>query len=204
MLGPTFLTGCPTRRIIQNVADSTVVEGSLHSAILRRSYHKAFPAAVRGEGVYLWDADGKRYLDFSGSAAVNLIGHGVAEIAAAMVEQARQLEFVHSSQFTTPVAEAYAQELLEFCGGHFRGGAVFFTCGGSEATETALKLARQYQMEIGQTNRYQVLSRTQSYHGATLGALAVSGNRRRREIYLPMVREFAHVGLPYCYRCAYG
>jgi adenosylmethionine-8-amino-7-oxononanoate aminotransferase len=186
------------------VADSTVVEGSLHSAILRRSYRKAFPAAVRGEGVYLWDTDGKRYLDFSGSAAVNFIGHGVAEIAAAMVEQARQLEFVHSSQFTTPVAEAYAQELLEFAGEHFCGGAVFFTCGGSEATETALKLARQYQVEIGQTKRYQVLSRTQSYHGATLGALAVSGNRRRREIYLPMVREFAHVGFPYCYRCAYG
>ncbi|MBZ5706111.1 MAG: aminotransferase class III-fold pyridoxal phosphate-dependent enzyme [Acidobacteriia bacterium] len=183
--------------------DSTVTERALHSAILRRSFRKTFPAAVRGEGVYLWDADGNRYLDFSGSAAVNFIGHGVAEIPAAMVEQARQLEFVHSSQFTTPVAEAYAQELLEFAGENFRGGGVFFTCGGSEATETALKLARQYQVEIGQTERYQVLSRAQSYHGATLGALAVSGNKRRREIYLPMVREFAHVGLPYCYRCAY-
>ncbi len=189
--------------IIRNVADSPVVEDSLPSAVLRRSFRKTFPPAVRGEGVYLWDADGKRYLDFSGSAAVNFIGHGVAEIPAAMAEQARQLEFVHSSQFTTPVAEAYAQELLEFAGETFRGGAVFFTCGGSEAIETALKLARQYQVEIGQTRRYQVLSRTQSYHGATLGALAVSGNQRRREIYLPMVREFAHVGLPYCYRCAY-
>lgn len=159
---------------------------------------------MRGEGVYLWDADGKRYLDFSGSAAVNFIGHGVAEIPAAMVEQAQKLEFVHSSQFTTPVAEQYAQELLEFAGASFRGGGVFFTCGGSEATETALKLARQYQVEIGQAGRYQVLSRMQSYHGATLGALAVSGNRRRREIYLPMVREFAHIGLPYCYRCSYG
>jgi adenosylmethionine-8-amino-7-oxononanoate aminotransferase len=80
---------------------------------------------------------------------------------------------------------------------------VYFTCGGSESVETALKLARQYQLEIGQTKRYQVLSRTQSYHGSTLGALAVSGNKRRREIYLPMVREFAHVGIPYCYRCNY-
>jgi len=120
-----------------------------------------------------------------------------------MAEQARQLEFVHTSQFTTPVAEEYAQELLDFAGENFRGGAVYFTCGGSESVETALKLARQYQVEIGQTKRYQVLSRIQSYHGSTLGALSVSGNKRRREIYLPMVREFVHVGIPYCYRCNY-
>jgi len=158
---------------------------------------------VRGEGVYLWTADGQRYLDLAGSAAVNLIGHGVAEISAAMAEQAAKIEFVHTSQFTTPVAEAYAEELLEFAGEHFRGGAVYFTCGGSESIETALKLARQYQVEIGQAERYQIISRRQSYHGSTLGALSVSGNKRRREIYLPMVKEFAHVGMPYCYRCAF-
>ena len=171
--------------------------------MLRRSFRKPYPVAVRGEGVYLWDADGNRYLDFSGSAAVNFIGHGVREISDAMAEQARQLEFVHTSQFTTPVAEEFAQELLDFAGEHFRGGAVYFTCGGSESVETALKLARQYQVEIGQSNRHRILSRQQSYHGATLGALAVSGNRKRREIYLPMVREFEHVGIPYCYRCAF-
>ncbi len=158
---------------------------------------------MRGEGVYLWDARGKRYFDFSGSAAVNFIGHGVVEIAAAMASQAKQLEFVHSSQFTTPVAEEYAAELIEFAGKNFEGGCVYFTCGGSESIETALKLSRQYQVEIGQTKRHQVISRGQSYHGSTLGALAVSGNKRRREIYLPMVREFAHVGFPYCYRCAF-
>jgi adenosylmethionine-8-amino-7-oxononanoate aminotransferase len=173
------------------------------SPVLRRSFRKAFPAAVRGEGVYLWDADGKKYLDFSGSAAVNFIGHGVPEISAAMAAQAASLEFVHTSQFTTPVAEEYAQDLLAFAGENFRGGAVYFTSGGSESIETALKLARQYQVEIGQKQRYQILSRKQSYHGSTLGALSVSGNRRRREIYLPMVREFAHVGMPYCYRCAF-
>jgi len=153
--------------------------------------------------VYLWDDRGKRYLDFSGSAAVNFIGHGVQEIPDAMAAQVRKLEFVHSSQFTTPVAEEYAQELLDFAGENFQGGCVYFTSGGSEAVETALKLARQYQVEIGQSERYQVLSRSQSYHGSTLGALAVSGNKQRREIYLPMVREFAQIGLPYCYRCAY-
>lgn len=158
---------------------------------------------MRGQGVYLWDDAGKRYLDLAGSAAVNFIGHGVPEIAAAMAEQASKLEFVHTSQFTTPIAESYAEELLAFAGEHFAGGAVYFTCGGSEAVETALKLARQYQVEIGQSHRYQILSRQQSYHGATLGALSVSGNKRRREIYRPMVREFDHIGMPYCYRCAF-
>jgi adenosylmethionine-8-amino-7-oxononanoate aminotransferase len=185
------------------VSDPVAAQNSVRPSVFRRSFRKSFPSAVRGEGVYLWDTEGKRYLDFSGSAAVNLIGHGVPEISSAMMEQARQLEFVHTSQFTTPVAEDYARELLDFAGENFRGGAVYFTCGGSESVETALKLARQYQVEIGQTRRYQVLSRSQSYHGSTLGALSVSGNKRRREIYLPMVREFAHVGIPYCYRCDY-
>jgi adenosylmethionine-8-amino-7-oxononanoate aminotransferase len=185
------------------VIDPVVTQQLLRTPVLRRSFLKPYPVAVRGEGVYVRDGDGNRYLDFSGSAAVNFIGHGVGEIADAMAEQARQLEFVHTSQFTTPVVEEFAQELLDFAGEHFKGGAVYFTSGGSESVETALKLARQYQVEIGERNRYQILSRRQSYHGSTLGALAVSGNRKRREIYLPMVSEFEHIGIPYCYRCAF-
>jgi len=185
------------------VTKSILTSQDLRTPVLRRSFRRSYPAAVRGEGVYVWDAEGKRYLDFSGSAAVNFIGHGVREIGNAMAAQARQLEFAHTSQFTTPVAEEFAQELLDFAGDNFRGGAVYFTCGGSESVETALKLARQYQVEIGQTKRHQILSRNQSYHGATLGALAVSGNKKRREVYLPMVREFEHIGMPYCYRCAF-
>ena len=173
------------------------------SPVFRRSFRKEFPLAVRGEGVYVWDSAGNKYLDLAGSAAVNLIGHGVQQVSAAMAEQAARLEFVHTSQFTTAVAEEYAAELLCFAGKHFEGGAVYFTCGGSESVETALKLARQYPVEIGQPRRYQILSRTQSYHGSTLGALSVSGNKRRREIYVPMVREFPHIGMPYCYRCAF-
>ena len=153
--------------------------------------------------MWLWDKAGKKYLDFSGSAAVNFIGHGVREIAGAMSEQALQLEFAHTSQFVTEIAERFAQEVLDFAGPGFRGGAVYFTSGGSESVETALKLARQYQVELGEKRRYQIISRRQSYHGATLGALAASGNLRRREMYLPMVREFEHVGIPYCYRCSY-
>jgi adenosylmethionine-8-amino-7-oxononanoate aminotransferase len=180
-----------------------VTQQQFRTPVFRRSFRRPFPIAVRGEGIFIWDADGNRYLDFSGSAAVNFIGHGVREIGDAMAEQAGRLEFAHTSQFTTPVAEEFAAELLDFAGGNFAGGAVYFTSGGSESVETALKLARQYQVEIGQTSRHQILSRQQSYHGATLGALAVSGNRRRREIYLPMAREFEHIGVPYCYRCAF-
>lgn len=187
--------------------DNAFVTGSatarLRSSVFVRSFRKEFPSAVRGEGVYVWDAKGNRYLDLAGSAVVNFIGHGVPEISAAMADQASKLEFVHSSQFTTPIAEQYADELLAFAGDHFRDGAVYFTSGGSESIETALKLARQYQVEIGQSRRHQILSRNQSYHGSTLGALAVSGNKRRREIYLPMVHEFPHVGMPYRYRCPF-
>jgi adenosylmethionine-8-amino-7-oxononanoate aminotransferase len=185
------------------VPGQALIEDSTTSALLRRSFRKTFPPAVRGEGACLWDARGKQYLDFSGSAVVNFIGHGVPEIVAAMTGQARQLEFVHSSQFVTPVAEEYATELLAFAGENFRGGAVYFTSGGSEAIESALKLARQYQVEVGQGDRSQIISRNQSYHGSTLGAVAVSRNKRRREIYRPMIREFASVSAPYCYRCAY-
>src|SRR5579864_6941832 len=186
----SFLAGkgkswCDNRDVERSTLPAT------RSPVFRRSFRKDFPSAIRGEGAHLWDSDGHKYLDLAGSAAVNFIGHGVPEIGTAMAEQAAKLEFVHTSQFTTPVAEEYAQELLAFAGEHFTGGTVYFTSGGSESIETALKLARQYQVEIGDAKRYQILSRQQSYHGATLGALSVSGNKRRREIYLPMIREFA-------------
>jgi adenosylmethionine-8-amino-7-oxononanoate aminotransferase len=121
-----------------------------------------------------------------------------------MAEQASRLEFAHSSNFTSDVAEQFAAELLEFAGPAFREGAVFFTSGGSEATESAVKLARQYHVERGDSARYQIVSRHQSYHGATMGAMAVSGNQVRREIYLPMLREFPKANTPNCYRCEYS
>jgi adenosylmethionine-8-amino-7-oxononanoate aminotransferase len=174
------------------------------SAVLPRSFRKKYPVAVKGEGAWIWDADGKRYFDLSGSAAVNFIGHGDPAIAKAMSAQAGALEFVHSSQFTSQIAEELAAEVLHFAGPAFEGGGVFFTCGGSEAVETALKLGRQYQVEVGQTQRTRFLSRNQAYHGATLGAMAVSGNRKRREIYLPLFLDSQKVNTPYCYRCLHG
>ncbi|MBI2681832.1 MAG: aspartate aminotransferase family protein [Acidobacteriales bacterium] len=174
-------------------------------SVLHRSLRKTYPIAVRGKGVYLWDAAGHKYLDFSGSAAVNLIGHGNRKILRSVLRQAEKIEFVHTSQFNTGVAEKFADEVLHFCGPAFNGGKVFFTCGGSEAVETAIKLARQYQVESGFPKRNRIVSRQQAYHGATLGALAASGNKRRRDVYVPLVKSeaFVHIGMPYCYRCAY-
>ena len=185
-------------------ADKAPTVTQARSPVLHRSISKEYPIAVRGEGAWLIDDLGKRYLDFASSAVVNFIGHGDAEIARAMAEQASQLEFAHSSSFTTGVAEQFARELLEFAGPEYRSGAVFFTSGGSEAVESALKLARQYQVEIGGKERYQIVSRRQSYHGSTFGAMAVSGNESRRGMYLPMLREFPKAEIPNCYRCAYN
>jgi len=171
------------------------------SSILPRSFAKTYPVAARADGARIWDIEGREYIDLSGSAAVSFVGFGIEDIAEAMAAQARHLPFVHSSQFTTEIAERFAAEVLEFAGPAFAGGAVFFTCGGSEAVETALKLARQFQVETGHAERYEIISRQQAYHGATLGALAVSGNTGRRAPYLPMVREFEHTRMPNCYRC---
>jgi len=134
---------------------------------------------------------------------VSFIGHGDPEIAKAMATQLQRLEFAHTSQFSNDPSEKLARELLEFAGPAFTGGAVYLASGGSEAVETALKLARHYQVELGQSDRFEIISRRQSYHGATLGAVAVSGNLRRRTEYLPMVREFRQINTPYCYRCHY-
>jgi adenosylmethionine-8-amino-7-oxononanoate aminotransferase len=174
-------------------------------AIFPRSFLKTYPQAVRGEGCFVFTADGRRYLDASGGAAVVTIGHGVEEIARAMADQASRLAYVHTSQFQTSVGEKLARRLLGLAPREMqKGGTVYFTSGGSEATETAIKLARQYWIERGENRRVRVISRNQSYHGATLGALSVSGNVRRREPFAPMLAEWGHIPPCFCYRCPLG
>jgi len=174
----------------------------MDEAVFPRSFLKSYPRAVRGEGCFIFTSDGRRYLDASGGAAVVTIGHGVEEVARAMAEQASQLAYVHSSQFHTGIAEKLARRILDLAPhGMRRGGRVYFTSGGSEATETALKLARQYWIERGEKKRSRVISRWQSYHGTTLGALSVSGNVRRRDPFAPMLSEWGHIPPCYCYRC---
>src|SRR6202795_2851696 len=151
----------------------------MDEAVFPRNFLKTYPQAVRGEGCFVYTSDGRRYLDASGGAAVVTIGHGVEEIGRAMAEQAARLAYVHSSQFQTAVAEKLAERIVALAPREMqRDGRVYFTSGGSEATETALKLARQYWIERGDKKRSRVISRWQSYHGTTLGALSVSGNTR--------------------------
>jgi adenosylmethionine-8-amino-7-oxononanoate aminotransferase len=174
------------------------------SGLFPRHFNKNFPLASRGEGCWIIAADGRRFLDASGQAAVVNIGHGVAEIGRAMAEQSSQIAFAHTSQFHSAPAEKLAARLLAMAPQNFRdGGRVYFTSGGSEATETAIKLARQYHLERGQKDRYRVLSRRQSYHGSTLGAMSTSGNVARRAPYAPLLAEWGHIAPCYCYRCPF-
>jgi adenosylmethionine-8-amino-7-oxononanoate aminotransferase len=174
------------------------------SSLFSRNFRKNFPVAVRGEGSWVISSDGRRFLDASGQAAVISIGHGVAEIGRAMAEQSAQIAFAHTSQFHTEPAEKLAQRLLALAPPNFqKGGRVYFTSGGSEATETAIKLARQFHLESREPARYRVVSRRQSYHGSTLGAMSVSGNVARRAPYQPMTPEWGHVAPCFCYHCPF-
>ena len=175
------------------------------AALFPRSFKREFPVAVRGEGCWILADNGRRYLDASGQAAVVTIGHGVPEIAAAIAAQAAEIAFAHTTQFHTAAAEKLAARLLALAPPNFRrGGRVYFTSGGSEATETAIKLTRQFHLECGRPSRYRVLARRQSYHGSTLGAMSVSGNAARREPYLPLLAEWGHIAPCFCYHCPFG
>jgi adenosylmethionine-8-amino-7-oxononanoate aminotransferase len=167
-----------------------------------RDFSRRYPQAVRGEGIYLWDADGRRYLDACGGAAVVSIGHGVQQVVQAIHAQASALSYAHTSQFHTPVAAELAANLAA----RFPGGGsprVHFTSGGSEATETAIKITRAYWLARGEPSRAKIISRWISYHGATLGALGVSGNRLRRAAYAPLLADTPFISACYCYRCPF-
>src|SRR6056297_2039980 len=163
-----------------------------------RSMRHDPPKAVSGDGCYLIDADGKRYLDGSGGAAVSCLGHSNAAIRAALHTQIDQLAFAHTGFFTSEPAEQLADRLAS----HAPPGLdrVYLVSGGSEAVEAALKLARQYFVEIGQPQRHRVNARRQSYHGNTLGALAAGGNAWRRAQFAPLLAETHHIAPCYEYR----
>jgi len=168
------------------------------SGLLQRQLDRRYPIAVRGEGIHIWDADGKRYIDACGGAAVSSVGHNHPAVMAAMREQLTRIDYVHTSFFSSQPAEELAQDLLQHAP---RGMShVTFVSGGSEATETALKLARQFAVERGDARRARVISRRQSYHGNTLGALAVSGNVPRRQLYAPLLFDVRFIEPCFEYR----
>jgi adenosylmethionine-8-amino-7-oxononanoate aminotransferase len=166
--------------------------------ILHRRLHAELPVAVAGRGITLTDSAGKTYLDASGGAAVSCLGHGHPDVLAAMHAQIDRLAYAHTSFFTTAVAEQLADHLIA----HAPAGMshAYLVSGGSEAVEAALKLARQYFVEIGQPEREHFIARRQSYHGNTLGALAVGGNAWRRRQFAPLLIDVAHVAPCYEYR----
>jgi len=166
--------------------------------VLHRSIAHRYPVAASGAGILIRDETGKDYIDASAGAAVSCVGHSHPDVLAAMREQMDSLEYAHTSFFTTRAAEALADDLVA----HAPDGLdhVFYVSGGSEAIEAALKLARQYFVERGEPNRRHVIARRQSYHGVTLGALAVGGRAWQRQKFAPLLIETHHVAPVYEYR----
>ena len=166
--------------------------------ILQRNPAINLPVAVRGKGVYLYDSDGRGYIDASGGAAVSCLGHGHPDVLAAMRAQLDKLAYAHSSFFTTEVAETLAETLVASAPAGIS--HAYFVCDGSEAVEAALKMARQYFVDSGQPQRKHLIARRQSYHGNTLGALAVTGREWNRAPFEPLLIRTTHVSPCYEYR----
>jgi adenosylmethionine-8-amino-7-oxononanoate aminotransferase len=166
--------------------------------VLHRSIAHTYPVAVSGSGIRIRDASGKEYIDASGGAAVSCLGHGHPDVLAAMHAQLDKLAYAHTSFFTTPVAEELAEDLIAHAPPGI--GHVYFVSGGSEAIEASLKMARQYFVERGEPQRRHFIGRRQSYHGNTLGALAVGGNEWRRKQFAPLLFETHHVSPCFEYR----
>lgn len=166
--------------------------------ILHRSLRHTPPVAVRGQGVWIHDSAGRAYLDGSGGAAVSCLGHNHPDVQAALHAQIDALAYAHTSFFTTEVAEKLAARLVADAPAGTS--HAYFVSGGSEAVEAALKMARQYFVEIGQPQRRHIIARRQSYHGNTLGALAVGGNAWRRAQFAPLLIDVEHVSPCYAYR----
>lgn len=166
--------------------------------ILHRSIGPELPRAVAAEGIWITDAEGRRYIDGSGGAAVTSLGHGNAEVLDAMRAQMDAVAYAHTSFFTSDVAESLADRLIGLAPDGLD--YVYLVSGGSEAVEAALKMARQYFVEIGQPQRRHIIARRQSYHGNTIGALATGGNEWRRKQFQPILPETHHVAPCYPYR----
>ncbi|MEO8134403.1 MAG: aminotransferase class III-fold pyridoxal phosphate-dependent enzyme [Betaproteobacteria bacterium] len=171
-----------------------------HSAVFYRDLKHPPPLIVRGDGVYIEDADGRRYLDASASAGVVGIGHGRTEIWDALAREGSNVDFVYNATFTHPWQEQLASAILDLAPSNMAG--VYFISGGSEANESAWKLARQYFVEGGKAQKYKAISRWQSYHGVSLGTLSLSGRTTWRSIYSPLLLPVTKVAPPYQYRCA--
>ncbi len=170
--------------------------------VFYRKLNKSFPKIVRGEGCWLIDEQGKRYLDACGGAFVANCGHGVVEIARAIGEQASKIAYVNGTAFTNEPAEALAAEIARLCPGDLK--KIYFLSSGSEAVEAALKLARQYWVELGKPSKRKIIARSPGYHGNTLLALSVSGRPQYKALFQDWLVPVASIPAPDAYRCACG
>jgi adenosylmethionine-8-amino-7-oxononanoate aminotransferase len=169
------------------------------SHVFSRAIGRALPVVDRAEGALIWDMDGRRYIDGSGGAIVVGIGHGRTEVADAVAQQAGRVAYAHGTAFTSEPLERYAAALAPLL--PMDGARVYPVSGGSEAVETALKLARAYHLARGEPSRTLVIGRRSSYHGNTLGALDASGREPLRRPYQPWLGRAVHVSAAYEYRC---
>jgi len=172
-----------------------------NSHVFHRRLDRTLPAAVRAEGVWIYDADGRKYLDASGGPICVNVGHGRSDVADAISRQARRVNYVHGTMFTTEILEELARRLSLHAPSVIE--RFYFCSGGSEAVETAMKLACQIQAARGEAGRFRVISRWHAYHGSTLGALSMTGKPSMRDPFLPMLPPSIHIPPPYCLRCHY-
>ena len=169
------------------------------SHVFSRALGRPLPVVARAQGACVWDTDGRRYLDGSGGAVVVNVGHGREEVAAAMGRQAAAVGYVHGTQFTSAPLEEYARRVAS----HAPAGCdrLYLVSGGSEANETAVKIARAYHRARGEADRHKVIRRSVSYHGNTLYTLSLSGRPSLRAPYEPLLADSPQVAAPFCYRC---
>ena len=177
-----------------------MIQEQITDNVFHRVLRQKWERISHGQGIYLFDTKEQRYLDACAGVHVVSIGHGVREIVDAMAEQAAKVCFTYGRFITQPQIDL-AHQIAALTPGDLN--RVFFVSGGSEATESAMKMARKYHIETGNPKKYKVISRWQSWHGNTIGALSMSGRTPWRDDYVPYLLNFPHIPQPYCYRCDY-
>jgi adenosylmethionine-8-amino-7-oxononanoate aminotransferase len=172
---------------------------------VHRDWDREFPIIQKTEGIYLYDTSGKRYIDGSGgSSVVTLIGHGVLEVAQAMYDQAHQFSFYPAHAFSNQAFLDLADLVVSLAPGDLRDRSrVWVTCTGTDATDDAVRLARQYWVESGKPSKYQIIGRWQAFHGNTISVAGFSGISGRRSIFQPMYVDSPHISPAFCYRCSF-
>ncbi len=172
------------------------------SDVFHGSLHKKYQYVDHAKGVFVYDTDGNRYIDCAAGVAVANIGHGVQDVLEAINEQAKKCTYAYGATFTSAIGEELATRIISVSPVGMK--RVFFCSGGSEAVESMIKIARQYQVEAGRPSKYKIISRWQSYHGNTLATLSLGGRPSWRRIYEPLLMRMPHIAQCNCYRCPYN